>query len=313
MILVTGGAGFIGSNLVHALNRRGEREVVIVDRLDASDRYRNLGALDLVDYLDHGDDRALAAACDQATAVFHLGANTDTTDHDGRAMVESNFTFAKRLLHRALERRIPFVYASSASVYGDGTRGFTEDPACESALNVYAASKRLLDAHVRSLLPSARSPVVGVRYFNVYGPQEGHKGPMASVAFHLFHQLRQRGVMELFEGSRDLRRDLVHVADVVAVTLALRDLGVSGIFNCGTGQARSFLDVAGCLRALEGGRGEIAFIPFPEALRGRYQSHTQADLGRLRAAGCDHAFLSLEEGMRQYHEVLVRTGGYLER
>ena len=178
---------------------------------------------------------------------------------------------------------------------------------------MYAASKRLLDLHVRSLLPTAPSPVVGVRYFNVYGPQEGHKGPMASVAFHLFHQLRRTGVMQLFEGSRDLRRDFVHVADVVAVTLALRDLGASGLFNCGTGQARSFLDVAGCLRALEGGRGEIAFIPFPEALRGQYQAHTEADLTRLRAAGCDHAFLSLEEGMRQYHVALTRSGGYLER
>lgn len=313
MIVVTGGAGFIGSNLVRALNRRGERRVAIVDRLDRSDRFLNLNALEFVDYVDHGDGPALADLCARARAIFHLGACTDTTETDGRFMMENNFSFSRRLLQIATARQIPFVYASSAAVYGAGERGFLEDPACERSLNVYAASKQALDNHVRPLLPQLHSPVVGLRYFNVFGPQEAHKDKMASVAYHLFGQLRDGGAMRLFEGSREFLRDFVHVDDAVAVTLDLYDRGASGIFNCGTGQARSFWDVAATLRELSGGAGEIAFIPFPEHLEGKYQAHTQADLTALRAAGCDHAFASLEEGLRRYHADLTARGGYLER
>jgi ADP-L-glycero-D-manno-heptose 6-epimerase len=312
MIVVTGGAGFIGSNLIRALNRRGEREIAVVDRLDRSDRFLNLNALDFVDYVDHGDTPALEELCGRAAAIFHLGACTDTTELDGRYMMETNFSCSKRLLRAAAGRQIPFVYASSAAVYGTGGAGFREDPACERSLNVYAASKQCLDNHVRALLPKLRSPVVGLRYFNVYGPQELHKGPMASVAYHLFGQLRRGGAMQLFEGSRDFFRDFVHVDDAVAVTLELFDRGVSGIFNCGTGRARSFYDVAATLGELWGG-GEIDFIPFPEQLEGKYQAHTEADLTRLRAAGSEHRFLSLEQGLGRYHEVLAGQGGYLRR
>ncbi|MCK5798687.1 MAG: ADP-glyceromanno-heptose 6-epimerase, partial [Deltaproteobacteria bacterium] len=285
MIVVTGGAGFIGSNLISALNRRGETKIAVVDRLDASAKFLNLNALDFVDYIDHGDTSALDAICANAKAIFHLGACADTTETDGRYMMENNFTFSKQMLQRATRNEIPFVYASSAAVYGLGKEGFREEKACESPLNVYATSKLCIDNYVRAHLPDFRSPVVGLRFFNVYGPQENHKEAMASVAFHLFGQLQGGEAMALFEGSREFLRDFVYVDDAVAVTLDLFDHRISGIFNCGTGHARSFYDVAANLRDLEGG-GEIASIPFPKHLKGKYQSHTEADLTRLRAAGC---------------------------
>ena len=312
MIIVTGGAGFIGSNLIYALNARGNKEIVIVDRLDRSSKFLNLNALDFVDLIDPDDDR-LAERCSAAEAIFHLGACTDTTETDGRYMVETNFTFSKRLLHLALERKLPFIYASSAAVYGDGQKGFKEEPAYENSLNVYAASKQMLDRYVRAQLPRAKSPLLGLRYFNVYGPQEGHKGAMASAAFHFYQQLKSDGAMKLFEGSREFVRDFVLVDDAVSVTLELFDLGVSGIFNCGTGRPRSFYDVALTLGELESKREAITFIPFPAHLEGKYQAFTQADLERLRGVGCEHRFSTLEEGIARYHLALMDAGGYLTR
>jgi len=313
MIIVTGGAGFIGSNLVHALNRRGERDIIIVDRLDRSDRFRNFNALDFVDFIDKDDKAELEACCARARAVFHLGACTDTTERDGRMMFDNNYAFSRDLLRLANQARIPFIYASSAAVYGKESAGFVEQPACEASLNVYAASKQVFDNHVRHLLPSLSSPVAGLRYFNVYGFQENHKGAMASVAYHFFHQLRDDGRLQLFQGSRDFLRDFVFVDDAVAVTLELFDLGVSGIFNCGTGQARSFLDVARIMIELDGGKGQIQDIPFPAHLKSKYQAHTEADLKNLRGAGCQHTFTSLEDGLARYYEALCEAGGFLRR
>jgi ADP-L-glycero-D-manno-heptose 6-epimerase len=311
MILVTGGAGFIGSNLVLALNRRGLDDLLVVDDLEAGDKHRNLNALrfrDLVDYRDF-EARLDTFRSTRVEAVFHLGACSDTTERDGRKMLRVNYEYSKTLLAFALGR-CPFLYASSAAVYGDGRRGFREQEECEEPLNVYAFSKFLFDRHVRALLPAARSQVVGLRYFNVYGPQESHKGRMASVVLHFHQAIRAGKPLAVFAGSAEFRRDFVYVDDAVALNLHFLDHPeVSGIFNCGTGRAESFLALAqATARHFPGAR--IEEIPFPPELRGKYQAFTQADLTALRRAGCGHRFTPLEEGVRAYVARLEESGGY---
>ncbi len=320
MILVTGGAGFIGSNLVAALNDRGHRDVVVVDHLAQGDKFRNLRGLAVSDYRDREDFlRELREGAWHHVplgAIFHQGACADTLESDGRYMMRNNFEYSKALLHFALERKIPFVYASSASVYGLGKRGFSEDPENEFPLNVYAYSKHLFDAYVRRLLPSAGSAVVGLRYFNVFGPQEMHKGPMASMVYQCFRQLETTGTVRLFGAAEgfdagEQRRDFVAVEDVVRVILFFFEHPeISGIFNCGTGRARSFNDLARHLIALRGG-GTVTYVPFPPELTGKYQSHTQADLGALRRVGCDLSFPPLEESLAAYVRRLQRQEGFL--
>lgn len=309
MIIVTGGAGFIGSNLVRQLNLRGVDDILVVDDLSEASKHLNLNALRLSDYLDKDDLLPRLASLGTIDAIFHQGACTSTTESDGRYMMRNNFEFSKQLFHFSLARTIPFFYASSAAVYGDGSNGFSEQPRCEDPLNVYGFSKLAFDNYVRRRMSGVASPVVGLRYFNVYGPQENHKGRMASVALHLHRQLEAGESMQLFAGSDEFRRDFVHVDDVVAVNLHFLDHGGRGIFNCGTGVARSFSAIARILASIRGD-GEVRFIPFPDDLRGKYQRHTVADLTRLREAGCDHQFLSLEDGVARYVAVLQQTGGY---
>ena len=310
MIIVTGGAGFIGSNLVAGLNQAGERDILVVDDLTDGSKHRNLNCLTFADYLDRDELLEALPTLGDVRAIFHQGACSDTTEADGRFMMANNYTYSRRLLEHALRQCIPFLYASSASVYGSGENGFAERPECEYPLNVYAYSKYAFDNLVRRILPEAQSQVLGLRYFNVYGPQENHKGTMASVAFHLFGQHAQGDPMRLFEGSEGFRRDFVHVADAVATNLHFRESGNSGIFNCGTGEARSFLDVGRTMQRLVGG-AELDFVPFPAHLEGKYQTHTEADLTALRGAGYTRSFRSLEDGLAEYHDVLSSTGGYL--
>lgn len=309
MIVVTGAAGFIGSNLVKALNRRGRTDVLAVDNLQDGAKFGNLAAGEIADYMDQDDFLACITAdadfAEPLEAIFHQGACSSTMEWDGRYMMRNNYEYSKSLLHYCLDREIPFLYASSASVYGAGTV-FKEGREFEAPLNVYAYSKCLFDHYVRGQLGDAQSQIVGLRYFNVYGPREQHKGPMASVAFHFYKQLLETGRVKLFEGSDgyangEQRRDFVYVDDVTAVNLwFLENPGKSGIFNLGTGRSQSFNDVARAVIKANGRGGEIEYIPFPDKLRGCYQSFTEADIDRLRAAGYTHPFMNAEEGVAAY-------------
>src|SRR5882757_1414160 len=300
MIIVTGGAGFIGSNLVEALNAKGVIEILVVDRSADS---RNLANLRLSDFMQPDEFRraiernALAARIE---AIFHQGACADTTCDDRAYMMDNNFTFSKEILHFALARRIPLVYASSAAVYG-GSTAFAPAPENERPLNLYGVSKLAFDNHVRGLIANSQSVVAGLRYFNVYGPRESHKGKMASMVYQLYRQLKTSGRARLFTGTDgyadgEQRRDFVFVGDVVRVNLALAEGARSGIFNVGTGWPRSFNEIAGTI-VDRIGAGAIEYVPFPENLAGRYQSFTQADLSGLRDAGYAEKFSSLEDGI----------------
>ncbi len=325
-VVVTGAAGMIGSNLVHGLNAIGCDDVIAVDDLTDGMKYRNLLGARLADYFDRGEfyARFERGELGHIEAVFHEGACSDTLEHDGQYMLETNYRCSKGLLDACQAQGTRLLYASSAAIYGDA-RAFRESPECERPLNVYGYSKLLFDNVVRRMLPTARRQVAGFRYFNVYGPREQHKGRMASVACHHFAELREHGKVRLFGeyggyGPGAQTRDFVYVEDVVAVNLwFLNHPERSGVFNVGSGRAQPFNDVAhATLNATRAQRGEapltlpeqierglIEYIPFPEALVGKYQCRTEADLTALRATGCDVAFADVETGVRRYGEWLA--------
>lgn len=307
MIIVTGGAGFIGSNIVKALNDRGRTDIIVVDDLQDGTKFVNLADLSIADYLDKDDFIARIVSGEEfgpIEAIFHEGACSATTEWDGKFMMENNYEYSKELLHYCLEREIPFLYASSAATYGK-TETFVEDPAYEGPLNVYGYSKLQFDNYVRRLWPQIQSQVVGFRYFNVYGPREQHKGSMASVAFHLNTQIHKGENPKLFEGVDGYEnggqlRDFVYVGDVCRVNLWFLDHSEqSGIFNLGTGRAEPFQAVGDAVVAYHQ-KGRVEYIPFPDHLRGRYQSFTQANIDKLRAAGYDKPFKSVAEGVAEY-------------
>lgn len=302
MIVVTGGAGFIGSNIVKALNQIGYNDILVVDNLKDGTKYANLVDLNITDYMDKEDFITSIVAGDDfgdIDAVFHEGACSSTTEWDGKYMMDNNYQYSKELLHYCIERTIPFLYASSAATYGGRTENFIEDRQYEQPLNVYGYSKFLFDQYVRALLPQAESQICGFRYFNVYGPREGHKGGMASVVFHLNNQINAGENPKLFAGSEGFKRDFVYVGDVAAVNLWFWQNSVSGIFNCGTGRAESFQAAADAVLDYHK-KGQLEYIPFPEKLKGRYQAYTQADLTQLRAAGYQQPFKTVAEGVAEY-------------
>jgi ADP-L-glycero-D-manno-heptose 6-epimerase len=320
-VVVTGAAGMIGSNLVHGLNAIGIDDVIAVDDLTDGPKYRNLLGAKLSDYFDKNEFYKRFAKGEFGTVdtVFHEGACSDTMEHDGRFMMETNYRCSKELLDACQARGTRLLYASSAATYG-GSASFREEPEFERPLNVYGYSKLLFDNVVRRMLPTSTSQVAGFRYFNVYGPREQHKGRMASVAFHHFNQFRDTGKVKLFGeyggyGPGLQSRDFVFVDDVVAVNLwFLQHPDRSGIFNLGTGRAQPFNDVAvGVVNAARASKGEpplalnelvakglIEYIPFPDALVGKYQSFTEADLGMLRTTGCNHTFADVATGVKSY-------------
>ncbi len=326
--VVTGAAGFIGSNLVKALNERGVTDIIAVDNLKKGDKFKNLTDCDIADYM--GKEEFIAHLRDGyfdglLTAVLHEGACSDTMEQDGHYMMENNYRYTLDLLNYCQDEEVPLLYASSASVYGGGSV-FKENRNYEAPLNVYAYSKFLFDQVVRRRWHNRTSQVVGLRYFNVYGPREQHKARMASVAFHFFNQFRADGYVKLFEGCDGYAnggqlRDFVSVEDVVKVNMHfLEHPDKSGIFNLGTGRAQSFNDVAAAvintLRLKDGEtelsleelqkRELIRYIPFPDALKGKYQSFTQADMSNLReAGGYTDPFLTVEEGVARYVQYML--------
>lgn len=329
--VVTGAAGFIGANLVKGLNAQGITDILAVDDLTQGDKFRNLADCRISDYLDKDEFLArIRSGAFRRTvkAIFHQGACSDTTASDGRYVMENNYAYSCVLLDFCTAELIPFIYASSAATYGAHAE-FREEPDCEGPLNVYGYSKLLFDQRVRRLSPGG-SQVVGLRYFNVYGDREQHKGRMASVAYHFFNQYRADGHVRLFEGSGgygdgEQRRDFVSVEDVVRVNLYfLQNGGKSGIFNCGTGAAQSFNDVAvatvNACRSAESKdalslaqlqqQGVIRYITFPGDLKGKYQSYTQADLTALRGTGgYQESFLNVEQGVSYYCRQLLAKAG----
>ena len=308
MIVVTGGAGFIGSNILKGLNDAGEKNILVVDNLSNAQKHLNLNRLSFNDYIDKDDFLLNIGKFTNLKTIFHQGACSSTTEQDGKYMMSNNYEYSKILLNNCLEHKIDFLYASSAAVYGNGGHGFTEESKAEYPMNVYGFSKFAFDNYVRRVLPKAEIQILGLRYFNVYGPQENHKKRMASVAFHLFNQLHDSGKMRLFEGSEEFRRDFIHVEDTVKINLYFYKTKSSGIFNAGTGKSRSFMDIARTMQDIHG-NGKIEYIPFPKDLSGKYQKFTEAILDNLRQAGYSDDFLSLEEGVKKYFDQLSSSNG----
>ena len=335
--IVTGAAGFIGSNLVHALNLRGEKDIIAVDDLSDSKKYRNLADCEISDYFDKSEFIQVlkSKSLGRIAAIFHEGACSDTMESDGLYMMKNNYRYTLDLLDICAEQGIPLIYASSAATYG-GSSSFVERREFEKPLNIYGYSKFLFDQIVRQRMAAnaLKSQVVGLRYFNVYGPRESHKGRMASVAFHHFHQYQDRGFVKLF-GSYDgyeageQKRDFVYIEDVVNVNLFFyENPQINGIYNLGTGRAQAFNDVAlSVINRLDQIRLEsdfkekslenvleskkLQYIDFPDDLKGKYQSFTQASLDQLRSVGYDKSFHTVEEGVGKYVTWLSDNSDFL--
>ncbi|MEJ8674634.1 ADP-glyceromanno-heptose 6-epimerase [Chromobacterium amazonense] len=331
-IVVTGAAGFIGSNLVKGLNQRGITDIIAVDNLSSGDKFHNLVDCEISHYLDKHEFLHLLLDGEyegELSAILHQGACSDTMNHDGKYMMDNNYQYTLALFDYCQHEEIQFLYASSAATYGKGTV-FQEQREYEGPLNVYGYSKFLFDQVLRRRIKEGLSAqAVGFRYFNVYGPREQHKGRMASVAFHHFNQYREHGKVKLFGGwdgwgDGMQSRDFVSVEDVVKVNLFFLDNpGKSGIYNLGSGRSQPFNDVAeatvNACRRHEGKpaltlaemvqQGIVEYIPFPDALKGKYQSFTEADIAKLREAGYRDAMLSVSEGVNRYVDWLMSRQG----
>lgn len=305
-IIVTGGFGFIGSNLVLGLNRKGYTNIIVVDDLTDGVKFNNLIGAQFLDYCDKTlfieqlENKKIKAI----SAIFHQGACSTTTEWNGKFMMENNYDYSKKLLNYALSNEIPFIYASSAAVYGHN-KSFKIIPENERPINIYGYSKYLFDQYVRQRLAYAKNQIVGLRYFNVYGPREQHKGNMASVAYHHYLQIHQREKVKLFSASEgyasgEQRRDFVYVEDIVNINLwFLEHPQYSGIFNAGTGHSESFNKLAQAVIDFYK-KGSIEYIDFPETLKGRYQSFTEADISTLREIGYSAPFKTVQAGVTDY-------------
>lgn len=312
MILLTGGAGFIGSNILYTLNQQGITDILVTDNLSNASKHLNLNNCRFKDYLDKDALLDQLFLFDNIEMVIHQGACSSTTETDGRYMMQNNYEYSKAILNYCIMKNIPLVYASSAATYGDGKKGFNDRHDDYFPLNVYGYSKLLFDRYVRRMIErnELKIPVTGLRYFNVYGYQENHKGDMASVIYKMFRQVADGNAITLFEGSDEIFRDFIFVEDVVNVVLhfAKAQKG-QGIYNCGTGKERSFGDIARIFMQLDK-HAELNMIPFPEHLKGKYQYFTRAEMSALREAGYTSEFTSLEDGIKKYYEQLSASNGY---
>jgi len=308
--IVTGGAGFIGSNIVKALNARGETDILLVDELGEDEKWKNLVGLQYEDYIDKDDlfDYLEELTLDDVKAVYHLGACSATTELDADYLAYNNYHYTRALCESCLDAGVRFVYASSAATYGDGTLGYSDADEMTpkyKPLNMYGYSKHMFD--LWAIKSGAIREIAGMKYFNVYGPGEAHKGDMRSVVHKSYGQILKDGEVKLFKSHRpgykdgEQVRDFVYVKDAVEETLWFGEHPeVSGIFNCGTGQVRTWKDLVSAVFCAMGRQPNIQFIDMPEHLRGKYQYHTQADLTKLRAAGYTRPFMSLEDGITDY-------------
>lgn len=325
MIIVTGGAGFIGSNIVRALNERGRKDILVVDNLTKMEKFKNFQNLQVMDYVDKFvfKDAVLAGKYDNADVdvIFHEGACSDTMEYNGKYMMENNFEYTKMMLHFCQNKKVPFLYASSAATYGMGIKGFKEEHECEGALNVYGFSKLFFDNYLRNLASKNKltGQVVGLRYFNVFGPQENHKGKMNSLVFQMWNQYKAEGKVKLFGeyggyGAGEHTRDFIYVKDVVKVNFWFWDHpSKSGIYNCGTGKAHEFNVLAkGVLKHFGESMDKLEYVDFPEVLKGKYQCYTKADTTKLLAAGYDGGFTPIEDAIEEYCQILDKTGGFYE-
>ena len=331
MYVVTGGAGFIGANIVKALNDRGISNILVVDNLEKADKFHNLVDCEMDDYMDKREFISKirdGQINEKFEVIFHEGACSDTMEHNGLYMMGNNYDYTRDLLLYCQDQSIPFIYASSASVYGGGSV-FREDREHEAPLNVYGYSKFLMDQYVRRMFDKRTAQIAGFRYFNVYGDREQHKGRMASVAFHHYNQFKDTGKVKLFEGyggygNGEQSRDFISVEDVVAINLWFYDNpDKSGIFNVGTGRAQPFNDIAvatvNTFRQRKGEpvltleqmqqQGILEYVDFPDALKGKYQSYTEADITALRTAGYDKNLYDVATGVNRYVNRLIDKYG----
>ncbi len=310
MIVVTGGAGFIGSNIVKTLNDRGRTDIIVVDNLTNGHKFVNIADCQIADYIDRHDflQQVIDKKHTEIEVIFHEGACSATTEWNGHYMMNNNYEYSKILLHHCLDYGIQYIYASSAAVYG-ASQKFIEHPDYEGPLNVYGYSKLLFDQYVRRNGFDKGSQVVGLRYFNVYGPREQHKGKMSSVAYHFNNQIKDVGEIKLFNGSGgygpgEQRRDFVYVGDIVKLNLWLHEnKQVSGIFNAGTGQSQTFNEVGHAVIDYHA-KGKVSYVPFPEGLKEAYQSFTEADMSAVRKAGYDQPFKTVQQGVAEYMKIL---------
>lgn len=307
MIIVTGGAGFIGSNIVRALLNLGKENILVVDDLTNGTKFVNLLDLNISDYMDKRDFMSSIISGNDIgsiEAVFHQGACSSTTEWNGKFMLENNYQYSKYVLHFCLDRKIPFLYASSAAIYGSCNKNFIESPKYEKPLNVYGYSKFLFDQYVRKIILNTDSQICGLRYFNVYGPGENYKGNMASIAFNLNKQINSGINPKLFSKSKNFKRDFIHIEDVISVNLWAWNNNISGIYNCGTGQAESFQTIANIILEYHSNNKKknlkVEYIDFPETLKNHYQKFTQADLSKLRSAGYNKKFKNIHDGIKEY-------------
>ena len=311
MIIVTGGAGFIGSAFVWRLNREGIKDIIIVDQLGTDDKWKNLVGLTFTDYI-HKDEFIEMAIADEVpfevSSVVHMGACSSTTERDADYLWENNYLYSREVADWALRHNARFIYASSAATYGDGSSGFSDDHEIISRLkpsNMYGYSKQVFDLWV--LKNKLEKKMAGIKFFNVYGPNEYHKGDMVSVIYKAFHQIQETGKVRLFKSYKKeypnggQMRDFIYVKDCVNVMWwLLENPSVNGIYNLGTGRARTWNDLIAAVFSSMGRKTNIQYIEMPESLRNQYQYFTQAQMDKLKKAGCHVNFSSLEDSVRDY-------------